>query len=103
MVAQQWLNNRTIYLDFVACSLHSSNQPANCNNDQELPTPCLFKCGRNHNCQELSLSDSLGLFSTVRDLQDSGITIPSSVAVFQAHNNNLLAAAAVNFGDVDMP
>ena len=32
MVAQQWLNNRTVYLDFAACSLHSSNQPANCNN-----------------------------------------------------------------------
>ena len=29
MVAQQWLNNRTVYLDFAACSLHSSNQPAN--------------------------------------------------------------------------
>ena len=28
VVAQQWLNNRTVYLDFAACSLHSSNQPA---------------------------------------------------------------------------
>ena len=31
MVAQQRLNNRTLYLDFAACNLHSSNQPANCN------------------------------------------------------------------------
>ena len=31
VVAQQ-LNNRTVYLDFAACSLHSSNQPVNCNN-----------------------------------------------------------------------
>ena len=28
VVAQQWLNNRTVYLDFAACTY---NQPANCN------------------------------------------------------------------------
>ena len=29
-MVQQWLNNRTVYLDLLY-SLHSSNQPANCN------------------------------------------------------------------------
>ena len=27
-LSEQWLNNRTVYLDFAAFSLHSSNQPA---------------------------------------------------------------------------